>query len=106
MLPWKLPLALLITLVTLTAAEPDKTPAPKAPVVEPPGNRLLDITVTTSRKRPAAGSDLDVLLHIKNISATTLFLDKKTSTLVYPSELTNGGRNGRSFTFFDGQRTG
>lgn len=106
MLPWKLPLALLITLVTLTAAEPDKTPAPKAPVVEPPGNRLLDITVTTSRKRPAAGSDLEVLLHIKNISATTLFLDKKTSTLIYPSELTAGGKNGRNFTFFDGQSKG
>ena len=100
----------LLGAMQLPAAEPDKNapgkPAAVAVQVEPPGSRLLDITATTSRKRPSAGADLDVLLHVRNVSQTTLFLDKKTSTLVYPSELTSGGRNGRNFTFFDGQSKG
>ena len=83
-----------------------KTPEPPKVAVDPPGNKLLDITVTTSKKRPVAGADLDILLHVKNVSQTTLFIDKKTSTLVYPSELTTGDGNGRNFIFFDGHSKG
>jgi len=63
-------------------------------------DKLFDIVITTSKKKPTGGSFLDVLVHIKNVSEETLFLDKFNTELVFPSELSNGKLIGQNCSYF------
>jgi hypothetical protein len=60
----------------------------------------LSITIKATRKKPTAGSSLDVIVHVRNISSETQYLDEVASTLVFPSDLSTTGSIGRSFVYF------
>lgn len=61
----------------------------------------LEVKIEASRSRPSAGTSISVLVRVRNISSTVLFLDKKNSILVFPTELSvDEHAIGRTFVYF------
>lgn len=67
--------------LTLTPTANPATPAKPRP------EKMIEITIETSRSQPTAGTGLGVMAEIKNISDSAIYLKEKQITLTLPPEL-------------------